>query len=70
LSNAGYGWFETSHRVHNSGEPYAEIPIIAVTANALSSDQARCLQVRMNNYLSNPFQLDDLRGKLQDWLVH
>jgi CheY-like chemotaxis protein len=62
--------FETTRRIRNSGEPYADIPIIAVTANALSSDRERCLQVGMNDYLSKPFQLDDIRSKLQDWLAH
>jgi signal transduction histidine kinase/CheY-like chemotaxis protein len=62
--------FETTRRIRNSGEPYADIPIIAVTANALSSDRERCLQVGMNDYLSKPFQLDDIKNKLQDWLAH
>ncbi|MEH6450789.1 MAG: 7TM diverse intracellular signaling domain-containing protein [Oleispira sp.] len=60
--------FEATHRIRNCGEPYANIPIIAVTANALSSDKERCLQSGMSDYLSKPFQLDDIRGKLQDWL--
>jgi signal transduction histidine kinase/CheY-like chemotaxis protein len=62
--------FEATRNIRNSNEPYANIPIIAVTANALSSDKERCLQSGMNDYLSKPFQLDDIRGKLQDWLAH
>jgi signal transduction histidine kinase/CheY-like chemotaxis protein len=62
--------FEATRRIRDSGEPYANIPIIAVTANALSSDRERCLQVGMNDYLSKPFQLEDIRSKLQDWLAH
>jgi CheY-like chemotaxis protein len=30
----------------------------------------RCLQAEMNDYLSKPFKLDDIRSKLQDWLAH
>jgi CheY-like chemotaxis protein len=30
----------------------------------------RCLQAGMNDYLSKPFKLDDIRSKLQDWLAH
>ena len=60
--------FEATQRIRNCGESYANIPIIAVTANALSSDKERCLQSGMSDYLSKPFQLDDIRGKLQDWL--
>ena len=61
--------FDATRSIRSSGEPYANIPIIAVTANALSSDKERCLQCGMNDYLSKPFQLDDIRGKLQDWLT-
>jgi signal transduction histidine kinase/CheY-like chemotaxis protein len=61
--------FDATRNIRNSNEPYANIPIIAVTANALSSDKERCLQSGMNDYLSKPFQLDDIRGKLQDWLA-
>jgi len=60
--------FDATRHIRSSGESYANIPIIAVTANALSSDKERCLQCGMNDYLSKPFQLDDIRGKLQDWL--
>jgi len=61
--------FDATRHIRNSGESYANVPIIAVTANALSSDKERCLQCGMNDYLSKPFQLDDIRGKLQDWLA-
>lgn len=61
--------FEATKNIRISGESYANIPIIAVTANALSSDKERCLQAGMNDYLSKPFQLDDIRTKLQDWLA-
>ena len=62
--------FDATRHIRSSNEPYANIPIIAVTANALSSDKERCLQCGMNDYLSKPFQLDDIRGKLQDWLTN
>jgi CheY-like chemotaxis protein len=61
--------FDATRHIRRSDEHYANIPIIAVTANALSSDKERCLQCGMNDYLSKPFQLDDIRTKLQDWLT-
>ncbi|HCM06775.1 MAG TPA: hypothetical protein DIC30_12275 [Oceanospirillales bacterium] len=60
--------FDATRNIRNSSQYYADIPIIAVTANALSSDRERCLQCGMNDYLSKPFQLDDIREKLQLWL--
>lgn len=45
-----------------------ELPIVAVTANALSSDRLRCLNVGMNDYLMKPVKMDDFRVALQRWL--
>lgn len=60
--------FSATRNIRNSSHDYANIPIIAVTANALSSDKERCLECGMNDYLSKPFQLDDIRSKLKRWL--
>ena len=60
--------FEATRSIRNSNKRYADIPIIAVTANALSSDRERCIRAGMSDYLSKPFQLDDIRSKLQTWL--
>lgn len=62
--------FEATKCIRNSGESYANTPIIAVTANALTSDKESCLAAGMNDYLSKPYQLDDIREILQDWLAH
>lgn len=41
--------------------------IIAITAYALEGDMDRCLNAGMNDYISKPIQLDDLRSKLVKW---
>ncbi len=41
--------------------------IIAVTAYALEGDRDRCLDVGMDDYISKPVQLNELRSKLLKW---
>jgi CheY-like chemotaxis protein len=45
------------------------IPIIAITADAMSGDREKCLQAGMNDYLAKPIELRQLGDILEKWLV-
>jgi CheY-like chemotaxis protein/anti-sigma regulatory factor (Ser/Thr protein kinase) len=47
------------------GEP--AVPIVALTAHAMTGDRERCLEVGMNDYLAKPFGLEELRTALDRW---
>jgi CheY-like chemotaxis protein/signal transduction histidine kinase len=44
------------------------VPIIAVTANAFPEDKDRCLTSGMDDYISKPFQPDELLDKIRQHL--
>ena len=44
------------------------VPIVAVTANAMQKDRDECLEVGMNDYITKPIVKKDVVGMLEKWL--
>jgi len=47
---------------------FARLPIVAMTANALSGDRERCIDAGMNDYLVKPIDPDEMFKTLRRWI--
>jgi two-component system cell cycle response regulator DivK len=57
------GW-EATRRIRASGEK-GTMPIIALTAHAMSGDRDKAIEAGCNDYDTKPVDLDRLLGKMQ-----
>ncbi len=61
--------YETTLRIRSGqyGLCSPDIPIIAMTANAMKGDQEKCFEAGMNDFLSKPLIQKDLQDKMSFW---
>src|SRR5204863_5291269 len=55
-------------RVREATEGRPRTPILALTANARGEDYERCMAAGMDDYLTKPLTLDELRVALDRWV--
>jgi CheY-like chemotaxis protein len=58
---------EATQRIRASGN---EVPIIALTANAMLGDREQCLQAGCTGYLAKPVEYEAVLAELQKYLEH
>ncbi len=61
--------YEATRAIRASAAGIRDVPIVAMTASALSADRDRCLAAGMNDHLCKPFQREDLEQKLVEWIA-
>ena len=57
--------FEATNRIRKQNQ---QIPIIALTANAIREDINRCFQIGMNDYIMKPYQKNEIFQIIEKWV--
>ncbi|HVU13589.1 MAG TPA: response regulator [Phototrophicaceae bacterium] len=60
------GW--TATRMIKADPKLVQIPIIALTAHAMTGDRERALEAGCNDYISKPINIRELMSKLRQYL--
>ncbi|MGE8151713.1 response regulator [Pseudomonas vancouverensis] len=59
--------YEASRQIRRSGR-WPQLPIVALTANAMSEERERCRAAGMSDYLAKPFRREELAALLDLWI--
>jgi CheY-like chemotaxis protein len=59
--------YEATHAIR-SDPGFADLPIIAMTANALAGDREKCLEAGMNDHIGKPVDPEEVFEKLVMWI--
>ncbi len=62
--------YEAVRRIRQGqgGARHKDLPVIAMTANAMAGDREKCIGAGMSDYLTKPVQREPLRETLLKWL--
>ena len=63
----GMDGLTATQKIRALDAPVAKTPIIALTANAMASDRRKCMAAGMDDFISKPFEPDDLEAILAKW---
>jgi CheY-like chemotaxis protein len=59
--------YEAMQKIRQKKE-FKNLPLIAVTAKAMSGDREKCIQAGASDYISKPVDIDQLLSLLRVWL--
>jgi CheY-like chemotaxis protein len=61
--------YTTTRHIRQMPEPWCNLPIIALTADAMKGDREKCLEAGMNKYISKPFRLEEIDEVLRSYTL-
>ena len=61
--------YATTRHIRQMTEPWCNIPIVALTADAMKGDREKCLEAGMNKYISKPFRLEEIDEVLRSYTL-
>jgi PAS domain S-box-containing protein len=64
--------YEATRRIRTDVSKTNQPIIIAMTANALQGDQEKCIEAGMNDYMSKPILIDEVKRMIKKWhdIIH
>jgi hypothetical protein len=58
--------YETTRQLRKDRR-WINLPVIAMTANAMQGDREKCLDAGMSDYITKPVRLEELKAALERW---
>jgi CheY-like chemotaxis protein len=58
--------YDTTRAIRKMPEPWRSLPVIALTADAMTGDKERCIEAGMNDYVSKPFRIEEIEAVLKN----
>jgi PAS domain S-box-containing protein len=57
--------YSATRTIRASNAPWKDVPIIALTADAMKGDKEKCLEAGMNGYVAKPFKIEEILAVLK-----
>ena len=61
--------YAATRKIRLSPRPYCDVPVIALTADAMEGDKERCKIAGMDNFISKPFSLREIETVMDSYLI-
>ena len=59
---------EATRQIRRRAERFSKVPIIALTAKAMSDDRELCIKAGANDYVAKPLNVEILLSLVRVWL--